>query len=594
MSSQTEEIKARIDIVDLISEYIKVKQAGTNWRALCPFHNEKTPSFMISKEKQIWHCFGCGEGGDIFSFVQKMEGVDFPEALKILANKAGVKLVTQDPKLISQKNRLLDISQLATNYWHKVLLESPAAQKARDYLDQRKVSQDIIKEFKIGYAVESWDNLIRVLKNRDFNDQEIFLAGLSVKKERGHDFYDRFRDRLIFPINDMHGNPIGFSGRTLKKDEKAGKYINTPQTLIYNKSLVIFNLDKAKQEIKKKDFAILAEGQMDVIAAVQAGTQNIIASSGTALTLDQLSIIKRYTKNLAIAFDTDLAGESAAKRGIDLALSQDLNVKIIVLPEGKDPDECIKNNPDDWFKSIKDAKSIMEYYFDKTFSKLDLNKVEDKKEAAKILLPVISKIGNTIEQTHWLQKLASKLNVTEQILRESLVGGSNSVKTKQSNQELLVKKDRGLMLLEQIFAIVLKYPENLPYLVDNFLPDLIQEEKIKTLYKKLIIYYTEDIGNNIKDFDYQLFKFKLKEENIDALADQFVLLAEKDFFDFDSESIKNELIKAVNFYKKSYYSSRLRDIEGQLKQSEDAKDNDRTNKLTEEFGEVLNELKFLD
>lgn len=593
MPSQIEEIKARVDIVDLISEYIKVKQAGTNFRALCPFHNEKTPSFMVSREKQIWHCFGCSEGGDIFTFVQKMEGVDFAEALKILANKAGVKLVSQDPQLSSQKNRLLDIIEAAANFWHKVLLESPSAQKARDYLVKRKVSEKIINDFKIGYAVDSWDNLIRFLKNRGFKDQEIFLAGLSVKKERGQDFYDRFRDRLMFPINDLHGNPIGFSGRALNPDEKAGKYINTPQTLIYNKSLAIFNLDKAKQEIKKADLAILVEGQMDVLSAVQAGTQNVVASSGTALTLDQLRILKRYTNNLAIAFDTDIAGESAAKRGIDLALSEEFNVKVIVLLEGKDPDECIKNNPDDWFLAVKNAKSIMEYYFDQTFSRFSSNKVEDKKEAAKILLPVISKMGNSIEKTHWLQQLGNRLNVSEQVLRESLTKRPDDVSNKPS-QDLLVRKDRNLMLLEQIFAIVLKYPEYLSNLIDNILPELIVESKLNSLYKKLIIYYTENIGNNVKDFDYQEFKSQIKAENLDALADQFVLLAEKDFFDFDSEAIKNELIKTINFYKKNYYSSKLKDIERNIKEAENRNDSALSNKLAEEFGEILNQLKFLD
>src|SRR3989338_6558560 len=421
MAGQVDEIKARIDIVDLVSEYIRLKQAGTNWRALCPFHNEKTPSFMVSRDKQIWHCFGCSEGGDIFSFIQKMEGLEFPEALRLLAQKAGVKLVSQDPKLASQRNRLLDVCQLAARFWHQVLLESAQAESVRTYLkNQRQINQTTIEDFKLGYAADSWDTLIKFLKNKGFSDQEIFLAGLSVKKERANDFYDRFRGRLMFPINDLHGNQIGFSGRTLKAEEKAGKYINTPQTLIYNKSLVVFNLDKAKEFIKKDNLAVAVEGQMDVLAAWQAGTKNVIATSGTALTLDQLQIIKRYTDSLSIAFDADLAGQSAAKRGIDLALGQELNVKVIVLQQGKDPDECIKNNPGDWLAAVKQAKSIMEYYFEQTLSRVNLHQVEGKKEAAKILLPIIAKIGNKIEQAHWLQKLAELLQVSESVLREKI------------------------------------------------------------------------------------------------------------------------------------------------------------------------------
>lgn len=301
------------------------------------------------------------------------------------------------------------------------------------------------------------------------------MAGLSVKKERGQGFYDRFRDRLMFPINDLHGSTIGFSGRTLKADEKGGKYINTPQTIVYNKSLALFNLDKAKNEIKSKDSAIIVEGQMDALSAYQAGTKNVIASSGTALTLDQIRILKRYTKNLAMAFDADAAGQVAAKRGIDLALAEEMSVRVIILPSGKDPDACIKNNPQDWFKAVTEARSIMDYYFSQTFANLSLEKVEDKKQAAKILLPVIAKIGNKIEQTHWLQKLAGRLNVAENILRDSLTPGEPKPQTRTIQEAKARVRSRSLMLVEQIIGIALKYPDNLEYLVNNLSPDIIEE-----------------------------------------------------------------------------------------------------------------------
>ncbi|MFA6255523.1 MAG: DNA primase [Patescibacteria group bacterium] len=595
MSSQIEEIKARVDIVDLISEYIRLKQAGANnWKALCPFHNEKTPSFMVSKDKQFWHCFGCSEGGDIFTFIQKIEGIEFPEALRLLAQKAGVKLVAENPELSSQRNRLLDVIQLAADFWHQTLLTSPSAQKARDYLKKRKVEEKIIAEFKLGYAPDSWDNLIKFLKSRRFSDSEIFLAGLSVKKERGSDFYDRFRDRLMFPINDLQGSPIGFSGRTLKVDEQGGKYINTPQTLVYNKSLAVFNLDKARSEIKKQDLAIIVEGQMDVLASVQAGTENVIASSGTALTLDQLKILKRYTKNLAMAFDMDIAGEGAAKRGIDLALSEEMNVKVIVLPKGKDPDECIKNNPADWLAAVKNAKSIMEYYFDQTFARLNLSKVEDKKTAAKILLPVINKIGNKIEQTHWLQKLAESLKVSEKILWESIAKQEVKRSSVDSKNVPNTAKDRNLMLIEQILAIALKHPTNISYLVANVTPDLIGDNQLNCLYKKLVIYYTDDIKSNKEIFDLQEFHSKLQEQELAALTDKLVLLAEKDFFDFDSETIRDEMIKAVNFFKRDCYNCQLKEVSEKLKLAETNGKDEEVKKFIEQFNEVVAQLNILD
>ncbi len=595
MSNEVEEIKARVDIVDLIAEYIRLKPAGpNNWRALCPFHNEKTPSFMVSRDKQIFHCFGCSEGGDIFTFVQKMEGLEFPDALKILAQKAGVKLTSKDPQLASQKNRLMDICLLASKFWHKTLIESNQAKKARDYLNQRQVSEDIINEFNLGYAVDSWDALINFLKTRGFKDQEIFLAGLSVKKERGNDFYDRFRDRLMFPINDLHGNPIGFSGRTLKIDEKGGKYINTPQTLIYNKSLVLFNLDKAKLKIKKQDLAIIVEGQMDTLSAWQAGTENVIASSGTAFTSDQISILKRYTNNLAIAFDTDSAGESASKRGIDLALSQEINVKVIVLPNGKDPDECIKNNPNDWFAAIEEAKSIMEYYFDQTLSRLDLSKVEDKKQAAKILLPIISKIGNKVEQTHWLQKLAGLLNVSENILRDSLSRDKSSRPKVDNSKTVVIKKNKNSMLAEQILGIILKYPANILYVVNNLEADVFDEKNLQNLYKMIIIYYTEDIENRIDEFSYKEFQAKIKEKNLDSLAARLILMVERDFFDFDIDSIREELIGAVKLLKKEYINNQLKNIETEIRIAENNKDEKKIQELVGQFNEIIMQINLLD
>ncbi|MDD2807480.1 MAG: DNA primase [Patescibacteria group bacterium] len=597
MAGQIDDIKARVDIVDLVSEYIRLKQTGTNWRALCPFHNEKSPSFMVSRDKQIWHCFGCNEGGDIFTFVQKMDNIEFPEALRLLAQKAGVKLIDQDPKMSSQRNRLMDSLVLTTKFWHQNLVEAAAGQKARDYLAKRGVSEKMIEEFKLGYAPDSWDNLIKFLKSQKYSDQEIFLAGLSVKKDRGIDFYDRFRDRLMFPINDFHGNPIGFSGRTLKADEVGGKYINTPQTLVYNKSLAIFNLDKAKQEIKKKNYAILVEGQMDVLAVFAAGYENVIASSGTALSLDQLKILKRYTNNLAISFDTDAAGQSAAKRGIDLALGEEVNVKVIVVPGGKDPDECIRHNINDWHSAVKNAKSIMEYYFDETFKKYDLKQVEGKKAAAKILLTAISKLGNKIEQTHWLQQLSEAINVPVDILRESLnQGEAKPAAPSNVGVKLKVAQPRSLneMMAEQILAIGLKYPDNLPYIIDNLPVDLITDESLKQLYKQLIVYYTKNISGEINSFNYPEFSIQLKADNFSQLADKLVLLAEKDFFDFEPQVVGVELIKIVTSLKRAYYQSQLKDIEQRIKQEEKNKQSGEIENLNDEFNKIISQLQNLE
>ena len=333
--TDTQAIKDRLDIVQIIGEYIPLKKAGANWKANCPFHNEKSPSFMVNAEKQFWHCFGCSKGGDVFSFLQEMEGMDFPEALKILADRAGVKIDTFASEVNkSQKNRILEINNKAAYFFHHFLLEMPASGGARDYLKRRELKQETIEEWKVGFIPEQWDLLTQYLLKKGNSIDDLLASGLTIKKDGGG-VYDRFRGRIMFPLWDMHGNIVGFTGRVLVETEKSGgKYVNTPQTLVYDKSRILYGLNFAKTEIKSKDFTVLVEGQMDVVACHQAGMKNVVASSGTALTFEQIKLLKRYSNNIAIAFDADAAGQNAAKRGIDLALEQGMNIKIIQIPAG--------------------------------------------------------------------------------------------------------------------------------------------------------------------------------------------------------------------------------------------------------------------
>ncbi|MCK5320853.1 DNA primase, partial [Candidatus Parcubacteria bacterium] len=262
----SEEIKSRLDIVDVIREYIQLQAAGVNFRAKCPFHREKTPSFVVSPEKQIYHCFGCGEGGDIFSFVMKMEGIEFVEALRLLAPKAGVALKKQNPEAASKRNKILDMLDLSRRYYHKIFLGEASARNAREYIKKRALSADTIEEWQIGYSLDSWDTVGKLLRAKGYKENEIFVAGLIVKSNKSNRFYDRFRGRIMFPINDVNGNTVAFSARISPEKEaveKMGKYINSPQTPVYDKSKILFGLDKAKLEIKKEDLAIVVEGQMD-------------------------------------------------------------------------------------------------------------------------------------------------------------------------------------------------------------------------------------------------------------------------------------------------------------------------------------------
>lgn len=592
MQNQTEEIKSKIDIVDLISEYVQLKQAGVNWKANCPFHNEKTPSFMVSKDKQIWHCFGCGEGGDIFSFMQKYENIDFPEALKILAQKAGVKLKRMDPALVSQKSKIMDMTKLTAAFWHKALLDSKEGQIARNYLEKRMILPETIEAFYLGYAPDSWDKLLNFLIKKGYQPNDIFLAGLVVKNDRGK-LYDRFRKRLMFPIFDHNGSIVGFTGRILDptQENQGGKYVNTPQTLIYNKSLVIFGLDKAKKAIKEKDLAVIVEGNTDVISSHQAAISNVIASSGTALTLEQLKILQRYTNNLAIAFDADLAGQAAADRGIENALSLGMNIKVIQLPKEingqpiKDPDDCIKQGTKYWQQAIDQAVSIMDFYFDKFFKQYDNNDPLGKKEIAAKLLKQIAKLTDKVEQDYWLSHLAQKLETSESILSESFadyltkkIDTTQEIKFAETN--LKSREDRSI---EQIIALILKYPANLEYVIDHLELDMITDSNLKSIYKELILYY-----NKKKSFDYSEFEKILldKEKNLVNQASTLLLLADKDFFEFTETAIKQEIINLVTQIKKTFINKKIRQVEELIKQAEKNQDKKQIEELSKDFSNL--------
>ncbi len=595
--SQVEEIKNRLDIVEVISEYVpNMKQAGSNWKALCPFHNEKTPSFMVSRDKQIWHCFGCGEGGDVISFVQKMENIEFPEALKILAKRAGVILRYEDKNITSQKTRLLDILEAAAKFYHSNLLNSAEAAVAREYLfKKRGLAEETVEKFFLGFAPNSWDSTLKFLRNKGYTEKDIFLAGLSVKKERGSGFYDRFRERIMFPIRNVHGNVVGFTGRFLPEAEKkenntGGKYVNTPQTMVYDKSRVIYGLDLAKQEIKKENLAVMVEGNMDVIASHQAGVQNVVASSGTAMTVEQVNLLKRYSPNLAIAFDADLAGNTAAMRGIDTALQEGINVKVIMLsPEiGKDPDEYIKKNPNLWREAIANSMAFMDYYIKKTLANFDLRKVEEKKKAAQDTFNAIEKIHDKVEQTFYLEKLANILGVPEQILRELMPQKKLTVANKDQSHEnanLFVQKNRAKLLTERFLALLLKYPQNLKYVIDYLEPTMLPDEMSRGIYKTLILYYNKAVDKEEVPFNIdEIFQSFRDKKCIDAL----LLLADKDFTNFDEEEIKGEVLKSAGALRENYILEERKRLEREMKEAEERGELLKAKELVEEFNKLIN------
>src|SRR3989339_1072291 len=392
MSDEVQQIKDKIDVADLVGEYVQLKPAGVNRKGLCPFHHEKTPSFMVSPERASWHCFGCGKGGDIFTFIEEIEGMEFKEALKYLANKAGVTLTSNFKSEVnsSQKNRLKELNNEAARFFHNFLLKMSVSKPALDYLLNRGIKMETIEEWRVGYIPEQWDLLTQYLLKKGFAIDDLVASGLTIKRDNAdpkthRGFYDRFRGRIMFPIWDVQGEVVGFTGRILvEKENSGGKYVNTPQTIVYDKSRVIFGLNKAKQEIRARNLIVMVEGQMDVIACHQAGMKNVVASSGTALTEEQVHLLKRYSNNVAIAFDADAAGQNAAKRGIDVAMQEGMNIRVIQIPpgEGKDADECLQKNPEVWFKAVAEAVSVMDWYFKNILFGVNLHDPRKKQQTA--------------------------------------------------------------------------------------------------------------------------------------------------------------------------------------------------------------------
>ena len=444
-NSVVNEIKSKIDIVDLIGEYVKLKKVGSGYQGLCPFHPDKNPSFYVSPERQTFKCFGCGAYGDIFTFIMKIEGVDFKEALKILAQRAGVPLPHFSSAVNTARQRLFQLTEDATRFFEKQLANSIAGKKAKEYLLKRKINEESIKKWRLGYAPDEWRALTSFLLKLGFEEEEIVRAGLAIRHETKKTVYDRFRGRIIFPINDLSAQPIGFGGRVMPGLEKQGaKYVNTPTTLLYDKSHVLYGLDKAKAKIRELDQVILVEGYTDVIMSHQAGFSNTVSVSGTALTSAQIDILKRYSDKIVVAFDMDEAGRLATQRSINLLQEKGFLIRIVTAVKNLDPAEIISRSPKEWEKNIKEAQSIFDFYFQRTFSQYSKETPEGRKGILTALLPLLAKIPNKIEQAHWIQKLAQELRVNEESVIEEME------KLQESSSRKRVDEKEPLTLAEEV------------------------------------------------------------------------------------------------------------------------------------------------
>jgi DNA primase len=496
-----EEIRNRLAIEDVVGEYVQLKRAGRLWRGLSPFTNEKTPSFFVTPDKNIWHDFSSNKGGDIFSFVMEIEGLDFRGALELLARKANVELekygagsrISSD-----EKNRLLDANIMAKKYFQTCLVKSKLAQ---EYIfGKRHLTKDTVAEWGIGYASPSGD-CAKFLRTKNFTDQQLQSAGLI--SQRG---FDMFRSRMMIPLCDGQGQIVGFTGRIIGDGEP--KYLNTPATLLYNKGRQIFGLHLAKETIRTNNMAVLVEGNLDVISSHQAGIKNVVACAGTALTLDHLKSLARLTNKVALGFDNDKAGIAATERAVILAQDLNINLYVIELPHDiKDPDELIQKDVDQWRKVLKDPKSAVEWIIDNYAAMVDLNSANGKKELTTAAGRVISKLKDPVEAEHYLSTLARLTETSLAALRKKISGVSDEqkliLKTPKAEKQKSIQRHNAQVLINQILAICLKY-KNLRSVLTN-LPDEYLTKPLAEIKYFLIdenaIEITQDISDKLNELE---------------------------------------------------------------------------------------------
>jgi len=508
----TDEIKDRIDIVEFISGYVPLQKAGRNYKGLCPFHADTTPSFVVFPDGQRWHCFGaCATGGDIFTFLMKKENLDFSEALRLLGQRAGIPLAPrrEAERAEDERRRLLrEINTAAAQYFHHLLLHSSAAEAVREYLAKREIADETWTTFQLGYALPDWEALSRHLIEKGYQEADIFAAGLTVERESGG-YYDRFRGRLIFPIYDGRGGVVGFGGRAL--DDSLPKYVNTPQTPLFDKGSILYGIHVAKGAIRDEGVAIIVEGYMDVLMAHQHGFKNIVASMGTALTESQVRPLRRLTKSFILAMDADAAGEEASLRGLEVVKKHygvehrqspqiketyqhiwlkkyvDANIKVITMPRGQDPDDVIRKDPEHWAQLVEQALPLMDYYFQMAAEDKDLDSAYEKSALVHQLLPLIREIGDGIERAHYLQKLAHLVRIDERTLAAEMARSRARGRAEVADGELLPVLQPLLALENYCLVLLLQAPDFI-YELEGLTADDFLVVENRSIFQALLEY----------------------------------------------------------------------------------------------------------
>mgnify|MGYP001569924845 CR=1 FL=1 len=574
-----EDILGRVDIVEVISGYIQLKKAGRNFKANCPFHHEKTASFMVSGDRQIYHCFGCGESGNAFKFLMRHDRMEFPEAVELLAKKAGVNLPQWDnpqvARAASLNSQLYKINELALSFY-ELNLQASKASPARDYLLKRGIKPETVKEFRLGLALSDWDSLINFLRSKNIPLALMETAGLVLAKETGG-YYDRFRNRIIFPVFDIHNHVIGFGARVM--DETLPKYVNSPETPVYTKGRNLFGLNLAKNFIRDLDCAVIVEGYLDFIMPYQEGLKNIVASQGTALTLDQIKLLKRYTHNVVMVYDGDSAGQIATLRSLDILIDEGMNVKIAPLPEGKDPDVIVRQEGVNSLKEKVDkADSFFDYKLKVLGSRHNIQEAQGKSEIASGMLFTINKFANAILRGEYVKRLSEELKIPEHNIIEELNKLKLAGSAVSSAAEPVQKK---LPAINPAEKLLIKFMIEEKELVQRIMLELAPSDFQDSRTAK-IVQVMHDLVSKGKNIEPSILMNYFSEDDANQLVCETMFMPA--ILEEEKEKAINDCIRRIKVQRER---AKREHLHGQIKSAQNLGDEPKLNRLIQEFHNLI-------
>ena len=576
-----QQVLDRSDIVEVISSYIPLKRAGSNFKALCPFHHEKTPSFIVNPKKQIYHCFGCGAGGNVISFVMGQDHLAFPEAVRHLAQKAGVVIASDrapEPQAARMRQQMYRVLELAKDYYHRHLVASKdaAARSARKYLTQRGLNVDTVKAFQLGFAPDRWDGLMEFLKAKEIPLGLMEKAGLIVERNTKEGFYDRFRHRIIFPVLDIKGRCVAFGGRALDKKNPA-KYINSPETPIYTKGRHLYGLNWARDAIAAQDRVVIVEGYMDLVVPFQHGIQNIVASLGTALTLEQIRLIRRFTNNVVMLFDADAAGESAMIRSLDSLIEEGLNVRVGMLGEGDDPDSFVrKHGPEVLKERIDRAVGLVDFKLASCLKRFTAETIEGRAAIANALLPTVAKFPDEIIKSEYIKKISGILSVS----REALTAQMQRVVTDNAPEwaGAAARRPEALPAVEKnILRLMLDEREFIPLTKNDLEVEDFENKTVRTIVAKVF-----ELFGRGKDISSSHLTSHFDDQGIVRVLSE--LMAAEDILAGDKKKIYADCIHRL---KQTRLKGRRRQVLKEIQAAEAAKDQAKIEALMKQFNLLI-------